>query len=454
MHSWLARYEEAGLEGLIDRSHRPANCPHQMPAAVEATLLELRRSRPYWGPKRLVFELAKRKVSPVPSESAAYRALVRARMIESAGSAFPEVETPGARGADGAVADCILRTLLLSQVRPVAVLPPDRCRTVTGGHRLTHRRASPDPCRQPGRLGHVEYEHELYAERLRRQVQAAAITTGAAQWTDQLDTAVRMKLFAAWQDATVSLDRDDRDQIDSSIKHRTLRSLADDPSPQHMRPGVECPNNHLLSLIEAEHEILQRFAEILNDTGSVPYQEHQLAPMLDAPERFRADVNRIFESHIVAFHLHQNSRLVPIDSHEIHDAVVAPTLYLLHSQPRFAHAETAYQNALKELRNRDPADAITDAATALQEVLMALGCAGGALGDLISSAKRNGLLNGADTPLTESIVKTVNWVAAKRNQGEAHRGDPQFNMSDAWMVVHVVGALVIRLSETDQPASK
>jgi transposase len=82
LHSWLARYEEAGLEGLIDRSHRPASCPHQMPAEVEAALLELRRSRPYWGPKRLVFELAKRKVSPVPSESAAYRALVRAQMID------------------------------------------------------------------------------------------------------------------------------------------------------------------------------------------------------------------------------------------------------------------------------------------------------------------------------------------------------------------------------------
>ncbi len=45
-------------------------------------LLELRRSRPYWGPRRLVFELARRGVGPVPSESAAYRALVRAGMID------------------------------------------------------------------------------------------------------------------------------------------------------------------------------------------------------------------------------------------------------------------------------------------------------------------------------------------------------------------------------------
>jgi transposase InsO family protein len=84
VHAWLARYEAEGLEGLKDRSHRPARCPHQMPAAVEAAVLELRRSRPYWGPRRLVFELAKRRVAPLPSESAVYRALVRARMIDPA----------------------------------------------------------------------------------------------------------------------------------------------------------------------------------------------------------------------------------------------------------------------------------------------------------------------------------------------------------------------------------
>lgn len=82
LHSWLARYEAEGLEGLVDRSHRPVSCPHQMPAQVEAAVLELRRSRPYWGPRRLVFELAKRKVVPVPSESAVYRALLRAGLID------------------------------------------------------------------------------------------------------------------------------------------------------------------------------------------------------------------------------------------------------------------------------------------------------------------------------------------------------------------------------------
>jgi hypothetical protein len=35
--------------------------------------------------------------------------------------------------------------------------------------------------------------------------------------------------------------------------------------------------------------------------------------------------------------------------------------------------------------------------------------------------------------------------------GEAHKGDADINMSDAWMMVHVVGALAIRLSENAQP---
>lgn len=28
VHAWLARYEAEGLDGLVDRSHRPVSCPH------------------------------------------------------------------------------------------------------------------------------------------------------------------------------------------------------------------------------------------------------------------------------------------------------------------------------------------------------------------------------------------------------------------------------------------
>jgi transposase InsO family protein len=82
MHRWLARYEADGLEGLGNRSFRPEHCPHQTPPAVEARVLEMRRAHPYWGARRIAFELARKGVEPAPSESAVYRCLVRAAVID------------------------------------------------------------------------------------------------------------------------------------------------------------------------------------------------------------------------------------------------------------------------------------------------------------------------------------------------------------------------------------
>ena len=50
VHAWLARYEREGMEGMGNRSHRPTMCPHQMPALIEVKVLEMRRSKPFWGP--------------------------------------------------------------------------------------------------------------------------------------------------------------------------------------------------------------------------------------------------------------------------------------------------------------------------------------------------------------------------------------------------------------------
>ena len=69
VHWWLARYQAQGLEGLPDRSHRPARCPHQMPAEIEVRVLELRRADRYWG-TATALELGRKAISPAPSESA------------------------------------------------------------------------------------------------------------------------------------------------------------------------------------------------------------------------------------------------------------------------------------------------------------------------------------------------------------------------------------------------
>ncbi|AYL39508.1 IS481 family transposase [Streptomyces fungicidicus] len=80
---WKSRYEASGLAGLADRSRRPASCPHQASAEVEAAVCELRRKHSKWGPRRIAFVLEKSgAVLPVPSRMTVYRILVRHGLVE------------------------------------------------------------------------------------------------------------------------------------------------------------------------------------------------------------------------------------------------------------------------------------------------------------------------------------------------------------------------------------
>jgi transposase InsO family protein len=82
IHKWIARYEEGGLAALADRSRRPATCAHQISAELEALICELRREHPGWGPRRILHELARHGVDPLPGRSSIYRCLKRHNLIE------------------------------------------------------------------------------------------------------------------------------------------------------------------------------------------------------------------------------------------------------------------------------------------------------------------------------------------------------------------------------------
>src|SRR5437879_13053697 len=66
MHRWLVRYEGGGLEGWNSRSHPPAQDPHQMPAAVHAMVLVMRRSHCCAGARRVGFDPVRARVPWVP----------------------------------------------------------------------------------------------------------------------------------------------------------------------------------------------------------------------------------------------------------------------------------------------------------------------------------------------------------------------------------------------------
>jgi transposase len=85
VHAWLRRYAcEGAVLNLEDRSSRPHGCPHQVAPVVEARVLVLRDEHPRWGPSRIVYELTREGVVPVPGRSSVYRALVRNGRIDAA----------------------------------------------------------------------------------------------------------------------------------------------------------------------------------------------------------------------------------------------------------------------------------------------------------------------------------------------------------------------------------
>lgn len=52
-YKWLGRYEEVGVEGLVDRSRAPLNHPQAISESVAQRCLAVRRAHPTWGPLKV-----------------------------------------------------------------------------------------------------------------------------------------------------------------------------------------------------------------------------------------------------------------------------------------------------------------------------------------------------------------------------------------------------------------
>lgn len=121
-----------------------------------------------------------------------------------------------------------------------------------------------------------------------------------------------------------------------------------------------------------------------------------------------------------------------------------PLAALVTSNAALRGVDDKLREALAELAAGNPADAVTDAGTALQMLLEHLGFTGGQLGDQLKAARKAGWLSGVDTPLGAAIDNLAAWVASIRNQrSDAHHG-PDPDLRDAELAVRVVGLLVLR----------
>lgn len=282
-----------------------------------------------------------------------------------------------------------------------------------------------------------------------RRKQLAAIAakeaSGESFWTDKFDSNVRVKLSQAMS-ASVG-------EFNYPLYLKAARQLVleDEGITSLSRKGLQASADFVNYLLSCADDMVPTLLEAFSIASrSARLAEYSL-PWTDPQGYFCDRVNAVLAEHRVAYEL-VAGEMVPFTSKELHAEVVLPVLNLI-SEPGWEKVEVAYQSALSELTRGDAADAVTDAGTALQEGLVLLGAEGKSLGPLIVSARKKGIILGHDSALMEVIDRAATWVSADRSQvGDSHNVTSA-EAADAWLTVHIVGAILLRLSKrTSRPA--
>lgn len=269
----------------------------------------------------------------------------------------------------------------------------------------------------------------LFAERKRLAELAEHEQNGESFWTSEIPRPARVKIAALWarvdQQAQEGWDFYD---LGGEIQFLLRTDLGDDSAP--WRPGdwVICEDTAVcLSVLEA-----LMFAAKKQHISIANFVEEM--------------VNATFTAHRVAYKS-VDFEFVPFESDALHQDVVEPTLRLLIAKD-YEDAHASFLAGLKQIAAGDAGNAITDAGSALQQVLVALGCSGNALGPLWKDATKRGLVTSHDENLRVGISKFMDWASADRNTtGDAHKNSTA-SLSDAWLMVHVTGALILRLTDS------
>ncbi len=66
---------------MADRTSRPLSCPYQMDPVVEASIVELRRAYPGWGPRTILYWFERDGVVRLPGRTSVERRLIRHGLV-------------------------------------------------------------------------------------------------------------------------------------------------------------------------------------------------------------------------------------------------------------------------------------------------------------------------------------------------------------------------------------
>jgi hypothetical protein len=269
----------------------------------------------------------------------------------------------------------------------------------------------------------------LYGRRKRLRELEQAEARGESFWTTDFDDRARVRI------ATLIADLGDGGVV--SISNKVVKMMLKEE-------GVQISKNLLTVFTSGEDDYLPSIIEASLIAVRQLTSPYGFRP--DVAGRLEREINEVLNEHRISYEI-VNGQMVEFESKELHQEVVEPILRLLSGRPGWDKVEKTYQDALREISRNAPADAITDAGTAVQEALTLLGCEGNSLGPLVKSAKSKGLLAPHDSRLTDGIEKIAHWVAADRSEsGDSHKASAGITRDDAWFTVHVVGALILRLA--------
>lgn len=184
-----------------------------------------------------------------------------------------------------------------------------------------------------------------------------------------------------------------------------------------------------------------------NDRGWVSTGWDEEAMPTYHPEEFVEAVNDILLAARIEWHF-EDGRFTQRGNSVLHADVVKPASVLLESDTRFGKASAAFQTAINRLSENHPDVAITDAGTAVQEFFRALGVNGNSLSDQLNAAQKAGIISAYDRTLLKPFT---DWLNADRStRGNAHHhNEGDVTKGDAWLAVHVAGALMVRLSNEE-----
>ena len=260
--------------------------------------------------------------------------------------------------------------------------------------------------------------------------------SGESLWTTRFDKEFRIKLIYAMRDSTdnsqIHFDRA-CGELKREFGRAFLASPAND-SPKDLEEFVlSCPDEELVTVIEIFYHIC------LNQ------QIASLAAAYAAGLIFKEKVKALLRVDRIAYEL-IDGMMIPVESFELHASIIEPTVRLLRNLTGWEKVQDAYLEALDEIKNNKPDNAITDASRALEEALNFLGCEGNSLGKRINDGIKKGVFSSHDKPMLDEIDKVMHWVSADRSEkGDAHLS-PIANLDDAWFHVHIVGAVLVRLN--------